>query len=112
MGFKDAVEKDVKKIFLNASEFAEVHEFGGIQVICVVDEDKFKDKQTVSKTLEIEGVYKDLKTVFVDKNDLSFRPKKDQQITLDGKEFEIIECKEDMEMYEILLGNYASTGGY
>lgn len=110
MSFKDVIANDIKNAFINKLEFADEHTFGGVVISCVIDEQRYKDKQTLNKTLDVEGVYKDTLTLFCSTLDVSYRVKKGQTIELDGVEFEVLECAEDMGIYEIDLGRYDESG--
>ena len=51
MGFKEVVDDDIQNIFLNSSEFGTEHTLNGRKVICVIDEEKFQNKQKNSREI-------------------------------------------------------------
>ena len=112
MSFKQVVANDIVNAFINTLEFADCHTLGGVNLKCVIDEQRYKDKQTVGQSLEIDGVYKDTLTLFCSTLDVSYRVKKGQMIDLDGVEFEVLECAEDMGIYEIDLGRFDESGRF
>lgn len=80
--FKDAVQKDVKSVFINLNEFADEHELNGQKVVCIVDKDLTQGKgDTVANPLY--GVFLNTITIYVDEKDLERRPVEGEQLRLD-----------------------------
>ena len=106
MSFKDIVAKDIENIFLNLPEFATTHIFNGREIKCVIDEEKFQNKQKNGLISTEEGTFKEGFTLFVGENDLKIRPYPGEEMTLDGKTYDVVLSKFDMGMHEIDLARY------
>jgi hypothetical protein len=81
--FKDAVAADIKTVFINTDEFADVHELNGVGVPMVIDTSIISEaKATIASPLE--GVFLNTKTLYVSAEDLGISPVEGEIITLDG----------------------------
>lgn len=103
MSFKDQVEKDIKAVFINPLEFADMHNINGVNMLCVVDKDQFIERTTPSYAEYAEGVFKDLLHIYVDIKDMARRPVKGEVLRLDGEIYLVQSVFEDMGMYEITV---------
>ena len=45
MSFKEEVASDIVSVFLNLEEFGDTHTIGKKETICVIDEERFQNKQ-------------------------------------------------------------------
>ena len=103
MNFKDQLKKDMNNVFFNINEFAEIHKVNGKDVRIVIDDDLFKEKYN---TIEADGLIILGKVLFIQKEDLTGEPKTGRKITIDGKEYDIIDVSLKNNMYEIDLQKY------
>lgn len=103
MGFKEVVDNDIQNVFMNSEEFGTEHTLNGRKVICVIDEEKFQNKQKNGLISTEEGVFQNGFTLFIGKPHLNTRPHVGEKITIDGVKYEIAASKYDMGMYEIDL---------
>lgn len=85
IGFKDALAKDVKSVFINGQEFADAHMIDGVEVLCVVDSDIIAERESQIRSESVEGVFASKKMIFVDENDLPSVPVRGQRLSLDGE---------------------------
>lgn len=106
MNFKDVVSADIGNVFLNISEFATEHIFNGRTIKCIIDAEKFQNKQKNGLISTEEGTFQEGFTLFVGENDLKIRPHPGEEMTLDGKTYEVVLSKFDMGIYEIDLARY------
>lgn len=89
-------------IFFNTEEFAEVHdvELEGMQYrIPVIVE---KEKSGVYEK-QWDGVYQSSLTVFIRKSDVPRRPVREQIFGLDGNQYVVVDCREDIGVLEVDL---------
>lgn len=103
MNFKDQLKKDMKNVFFNTGEFAEIHNVSGKDVPVIIDDDLFKEKY---KTVETEGVVISGKVIFIQKEHLKGEPKTGRNLKIDGKDYEIMDVSLKNNMYEIDLQKY------
>ena len=101
MNFKEMVANDIENVFLNIDEFGTTHTFNGREIKCVIDEEKFQNKQKNGLITQEEGF-----TVFVGEKDLRIKPHPGEMMTLDGETYEVMLSKFDMGMHEIDLVKY------
>lgn len=78
--FKDAVRKDVDNVFLDTDTFAEMHHLGqaGACVPCLIDTD------VVQGGINMEGVFENVLTVYVNYDDLPEVPAVGSLFRIDG----------------------------
>jgi hypothetical protein len=103
MGFKEQLEKDLKNVFFNINEFAEMHNVEGEDVLVVIDKDLFKEKY---KEIETEDIIILGITLFIQKEHLRGEPKVNREMTVDGKTYTIRDSSLKNNMYEIDLQKY------
>lgn len=101
--FKRMIQRDIKNVFINSLEFADTHLLNGVPVRCVVDEDIYRERLSVTINSHVEGVYADYVTVFVEVSDLPARPVKGELFRLDGQRYVVEETSETNGVYEIVL---------
>lgn len=106
MSFREQVAADIEAVFLNASEFAEIHQIDDVECLAVVCNDT-TSRMNASRTLGgprvTDGLHGDYATVAVKKADLPRVPVQGNNLRLDGKLFKVASCTEDMGMLNILL---------
>lgn len=85
--FKDAIEKDVKSVFLNIEEFADVHTLNGKSVRCVLDTILTDEHGGGKGNISYEGVFLNTLTIYVASADIETRPVKGELLYLDDKNY-------------------------
>lgn len=101
--FKDAVAADIKRTFINALEFADLHDINGTEVLAVVDRDVLEERNARSYAEYAEGVYSAQIKVYVDAADMPNRPVRGALFRLDGERYLVDECGENMGVLEITI---------
>lgn len=81
--FKDAVKADVKSVFLNLDEFADMHDINGSSIRCVVDVDEVGEAAS-----QFVGVFNNTVTVYVAAGDMT-PPVEGEIFRLDGSLHEV-----------------------
>lgn len=100
--FKVQVANDVKAVFVNSTEFADWHDIDGRRVLCVLDADLYKERQT-QLSQRIDGVITDILTLFVESRDLPRKPRTGQRMMVNRELYVVDEVSEAMGVYEITL---------
>lgn len=102
--FKDYAQDFDLDTFINLDEFADDHLINGTLLKCVIDNDIFDERSTLSGDRS-GGVFKDMISIFIKKEDIE-KPLIDEMITVDDEDYRVVEVKENMRMYEIELTRY------
>ena len=103
MSLKDVMAADISAVFLNPDEFAEQHVINGQTVCCVIDDDNFTVRSGGEKQ-QFDGIFLAVKKLFVKAADLPRRPKQGRRLVLDEDPYTVIDCVEQLGMYEITIG--------
>lgn len=98
---KDYIKDFDLDTFINMDEFAEDHQINGETIKCVVDTDIFDERSTLSGDRS-GGVFKDTISIFIKISDIE-KPLIDEIMTVDDEHYRVVEVKENMGMYEIVL---------
>lgn len=107
MNFKDVVADDISDVFFNLEEFGDKHIIGKKEAICILDEERFQNKQRNRyKSLENDGIFVEGLTLFVEKSFFKFLPHSGEKLLIDGVRYYVEETKEDMGLLEIDLTRY------
>ena len=107
MSFKEKVANDIVNVFLNLEEFGDTHTIGKKETICVIDEERFQNKQrNRTKSLENEEIFMEGLTLFIEKSFFKFPPHSGEKLLVDGIRYYVEETKEDMGLLEIDLTRY------
>ncbi len=102
--FKDYAQDFDLDTFINLDEFADDHLINGTLLKCVIDNDIFDERSTLSGDRS-GGVFKDMISIFIKKEDIE-KPLIDEMITVDDEDYRVVEVKENMRVYEIELTRY------
>lgn len=101
---KDYIKDFDLDTFINMDEFADDHQINDETIKCVVDTDIFDERSTLSGDRS-GGVFKDSISVFIKMSDIE-KPLIDEMMTVDDDHYRVVEVKENMGMYEIVLSQY------
>lgn len=105
--FKEDILDDVDKTFLEDTEFAEIHNVDGTEMLAVVDEFEV-DRRQQRTSNNVDGVFKHRVLLFVARANFEKKPTAGTRVfKLDGKRYIVIECAEEGDMYAITLEVYA-----
>ena len=92
-GFKAQVKRDIKKVFNNAAEHADITqvEYNGVQykIPIVIDHDGARDRQRPSSD-HADGIFIADMTVYISFYDLKIVPRKETTITIGGVDYNIV----------------------
>lgn len=90
--FKEAVRKDVKGTFINFDEFAYWHTLNGKKVLCIIDKDI--TSEVAARNRDLEGVFLNTLTIYVEDLDLNPRPVEGELLKVDGS-FHLVQSVSD-----------------
>lgn len=85
MSLKELIQADIRSVFLNTDEVADLHIIDGDEITCIIDEDK-------SNKSDAEGVFIVQRNIFVHFDDLGYRPEPEQKIEVDGQFYYVVDC--------------------
>jgi len=92
-GFKEMTERDMKQVFLNTLEFAELRRITyGEKVfnIPVVIDNLMQKDRPISSADHAEGIFAVTTTLYAAQSDLQLIPKKKQPIWIDDDEYYVV----------------------
>ena len=101
---KDYIKDFDLDTFINMEEFADNHVINGEAIKCVVDTDIFDERSTTAGDRS-GGVFKDTISIFIKMSDIA-KPLIDEMMTVDEDDYRVVEVKENMGLYEIVLSQY------
>ena len=111
MSFKDTIKNDIKNVFLNLSEFADMHTLNGKEIQLVIDDDMLDGEVNVkmhgSTQYTSSGLYSGGIAIYVSRDDFG-KPKPNSLLELDGKRYIVISSSEQDGMLKIVI---QKTGG-
>lgn len=104
MGFREQLQADIDAVFLNDSEFAEMHQLDNVECLAIVSNDTTsKSTKSLGGPRMTDGLHGDYATVAVKESDLPRVPVQGNNFKLDGKLYKVASCTEDMGMLNITL---------
>lgn len=105
MDFKSLLNNDLSNIFFNKEEFAREATIDNTKVMVLMDDELLKAHKFKNGG---EGLIDDGLLFHVQKNDMPFIPKPQQNITFNESYYQIVDVQEDEGMYTITLEGYES----
>ena len=97
--FKDDVERDIKNVFIDLTEFSDYHTVDGVIIPCIVN------SHTGDKSL-----HGDFMTLHFKATDYTVKrerlPRHGEWIYLDGKRYDVISVQNDMGVAKITISAY------
>ncbi|PWK16067.1 hypothetical protein [Tumebacillus permanentifrigoris] len=95
MSFKDSLNADIRAVFLNPDEFAEIHLINGKETPCIID---FSASGT-----DFEGTYVKRLTLYVEPSKLDKKPIVDGRLRIGDKHYTVISVSETSGLLDIGL---------
>lgn len=104
MTFKELLNSDVEKTFMNVDEFSEMHVVNGKEMPVTIDNHELIErKKRVSRNENMDGIYVGQKLIYVAASDFGPLPKQGSYLTLDGLKYQVDEAVSEMGMYSITI---------
>lgn len=111
MEFKDIIKQDITDVFLNMSEFADIHTLNGNDVMAIFDDDMINNDVTTeiygSTQARATGLYHAAGAIYVSTADTG-KPAPGSRLEFDGRQYTVISTSEQSGMYKI---NVQRVGG-
>lgn len=105
--FKQMIEDDVHNVFLNISEFSDIHNINGKNIPCQVDSYEQIEREKRYKD-HMDGLYMNKQLIYVSKSEFGTIPKEESILRLDGRVYRVIEAVEEDRVYVITIGENRS----
>lgn len=102
MTFKEAIQDDVKGVFLNPEEFGEIHRLNQKDVLIIVDENELTEREKRMKGVDGELHSRQL-LIYVAAKDFGVLPSPGKMLTLDGRNYLITDAQGECGIYSISL---------
>ena len=114
MTFKEAVQNDIHRVFLNADEHADLTDVHynnkDYHIPVVIDRDGARERGRLSNDnnggQKIQGIYISDMVVYISFDDLGILPNKNAPIWIDGDKYNIIDVSLDAGMILLELEEY------
>lgn len=104
--FKDIVQQDVLRTFLNADEFADVHLVNGKLMPILIDTNEQIEREK-RMSHHIEGVYQDEFLAYVSSAEYGPLPAQGSYIDIDKKKYRVIDAVEEDGVFSLTLAAVA-----
>ena len=103
MSFKEQIHKDIGGVFMNLSEFAEIHRIEGAKIAVVVDDDQLNTIKQGAKQGQILGIVEADMLIMGREGDLPADLEPGRLLNVDGRELIVVESGKDMGLVEVAL---------
>ena len=102
MTFKEAIQDDIKGVFLNFEEFGEYHNLNGQKTLIIIDESELTERG--KKMKGVDGELHNRQFLFyVASEDFGALPSPGRILNFDGKEYLITDAIDESGIYSINL---------
>lgn len=102
--FKQQAFQDIENVFLNMTEFGEVHQLNGRAIRMIVDSNEVEERgKKQFEHSRIDGIYKESVMLYVSRAEFGKQPTRGSSFNLDGKSYRCMDSREEGGMYSILL---------
>lgn len=106
MTFKETMKSDVKKVFMNFSEFGEMHKLNGMDTLVIVDEYELTEREKrirEGRLLDEKQLFKKQLLFYVAAEDFGLLPSPGKLLNFDGKQYTITDANNEDGIYSISL---------
>ena len=100
--FKEIINQDIDNIFINTSEFSDIHNVDGRDMPIQIDDNEVIEREKKAKS-NMDGVYVKQKLIYVKAKDFGSLPAIGRQIMLDGKRYLVVDSTDEYGLYTITL---------
>lgn len=102
MTFKEAIQDDIKGVFLNFEEFGEYHNLNGQKTLIIIDESELTEREKKKKGVDGE-LHNRQFLFYVASEDFGALPSPGRILNFDGKEYLITDAIDESGIYSINL---------
>ena len=100
--FKEILQQDIKRTFLNVDEFGEMHDINGQEVMIVIDENELTEREKRLRRNEGE-LHKKQLLFYIAAEDFGNLPAPGKVLKLDQKSYIITDAEDEGGIYSISL---------
>lgn len=100
--FKQTIQNDIGSVFLNASEFADLHTINGKTMAAMVDDMEHIEREKRMKS-NMDGIYTRQILLYVSGEDYGPLPAFGIIVTMDGKKYTVVDTTDEGGVYTITL---------
>ena len=100
--FKDIIQADIHKTFLNVEEFSDLHVVNGVEMPVQMDDIEQINREKRYKD-NMDGIFVQQRLIYVAASDYGPLPKKDSLVTLDSRKYRVADAIEEGGVYSITL---------
>ena len=100
--FKNILQQDIRKVFLNPDEFGEMHNINGQEVLIIIDENELTEREKRIRRNEGE-LHKKQLLFYIAAKDFGTLPAPGKILKLDGKQYTITDAEDESGIYAISL---------
>ena len=103
MTFREQLKADIEGVFLNVGEFAEEHVINGKPMKVLIDNSELIERAKISGLSATDGTYTASILIFVASAEYGSKPAIGSLMSLDKREFKVINCTDECGVYSIEL---------
>lgn len=103
MTFKEQLKSDIGNVFLDIEQFAEKHAINGQPMNVLIDNSELIERAKISGLSATDGTYTASILIFVASFELGAKPSIGSLLTLDNRQFKVINCTDECGIYSIEL---------
>ena len=100
--FKDIIQADIHRTFLNTEEFSDLHVVNGVEMPVQMDDIEQINREKRYKD-NMDGIFVQQRLIYVAASDYGPLPKKDSLVTLDSRKYRVADAIEEGGVYSITL---------
>lgn len=102
LSFKEALQNDVKAVFINPAEFGDPHTINSKTMLAVLDDMEHIEREKRMKS-NMDGVYVRQILLYVAAEDFGSFPARGVLVKLDGKQYQVADATDECGIYAITL---------
>lgn len=104
MMFKEILREDIRALFFDLGEFAELHEINGRQMCVILDSNELLERESGNRIgRHQDGLYRAQMLLYVKAEEYGARPKVGSMLYLDGKPYRVSEAVDEGGVYSITV---------
>ncbi len=101
--FKEILQRDCERVFLNPKEFGSLHKIDGRDMVIQIDDSEVTEREKKWQS-ETDGIYERQFLFYVLQKKFGPLPVIGRMIKIDGSEYRILDAKSEGGIYSITVG--------
>lgn len=99
--FKQLIRRDNRAVFLNLSEFADLHTINGREMSVIIDSNELETREKAYKGNHVEGIYKKTMLIYVLAVEFGRMPAVNSLLMLDGVSYRVTNAINEDAVYSL-----------